>query len=136
MKCFLKIILILIVSMIANHSCKKDNPRPDYLTTLPISGITQTTAITGGSFGWYGLTTYSTGVCYNTIGSPALEENTGIIGNRKDSVTIDGYGEVNFVSTLTGLTPSTTYYVVAYAHQNWWNSYGKVLSFRTLAADK
>jgi hypothetical protein len=131
-----KIIPVLIFSMMVIYSCKKEPQRPDYITTVPVSGITQTTAITGGNFGWYGLVTYSTGVCYNTIGSPALVENTGIIGNRKDSVTIDGFGEENFVSTITGLTPSTTYYVVAYARGNAWNSYGKVLSFTTLATKR
>jgi hypothetical protein len=118
------------------HSCKKDDNVAFTLKTAAISGITQTTAITGGIFGTHELLIDSTGVCYNTIGSPSLEYTTDAVLNRKDSMTIDGSGAVNFISTLTGLKPSTTYYVVAYAQWNAGVFYGKVLSFTTLSAEK
>ena len=45
------------------------------------------------------------GVCWNTTGSATLADN----------YTSDGAGTGSFVSSLTGLSPNTTYYVRAYA---------------------
>ena len=139
MKYFIKTIVFITVysiSIIMIHSCKKNDNVDFTLRTAPISGITQTTAITGGIFGTHELLIESTGVCYNTIGSPSLEYTTGAVLNRKDSITTDDSGAINFVSTLRGLKPSTTYYVVAYAKWDAGVLYGKVLSFKTLAAEE
>jgi hypothetical protein len=47
------------------------------------------------------------------------------------SITNDGTGTGVFTSTLTGLTPSTTYYVRAYATNNVGTAYGNEVSFIT-----
>jgi hypothetical protein len=132
---FLAIVIAFSVTTSIPYSCIKDNPspRPDYLATAPISGITQTSAVTGGNFLWHGMTSSQKGVCYNTIGGPMIND---IITGVKDSVTIDGSGETNFVTTLVGLTPSTKYYVRAYTYTGLGISYGNQLSFITLSVKK
>jgi uncharacterized repeat protein (TIGR02543 family) len=91
--------------------------------TSAISSITGTTATGGGSV----LSSYSPvtarGVCWNTTGSPTTAS----------SKTIDGSGLGSFVSSLTGLTSSTTYYVRAYATSTDGTVYGNQVSFTTLA---
>ena len=139
MKYFIKttvFITVYSISIVLIHSCKRNDNVAFTLRTAPISGITQTTAITGGIFGTHELLIESTGVCYNTIGRPSLEYATGAVLNRRDSITKDGSGAISFISTLRGLKPSTTYYVVAYAKWDAGVFYGKVLSFSTLAAVK
>ena len=61
------------------------------------------------------------GFCWNTTGTPTLN----------DTHTIDSSGVGTFTTTLTGLTPGTTYYVRAYATNNIGTIYGRVLTFTT-----
>ena len=132
---FTAIVIVFFASLTITHSCHKDNPARmnEYLETAPVSGITQTSAVTGGNFLWHGMTSSQKGVCYNTIGGPMIND---IITGGKDSVTIDGCGETNFVTTLVGLTPSTKYYVRAYTYTSLGISYGNELSFITLSVKK
>jgi hypothetical protein len=68
-----------------------------------------------------GGTISARGVCYSTDVSP----------NITDSHTHDGITTGAFVSTVHGLTKSTTYHVRAYATNETGTSYGYEVSFTT-----
>jgi uncharacterized protein (TIGR02145 family) len=96
-----------------------------YLTTNLISNITQNTAQSGGfiTSDWgYGVT--DRGVCWSTFPDPTI----------LDSKTSDGTGTGGFLSTLTGLSASTKYYIKAYASNSQGISYGTEKSFTTTAS--
>jgi hypothetical protein len=61
------------------------------------------------------------GVAYGTSSGPTTS----------GSITNDGMGTGVFTSTLTGLTPSTTYYVRAYATNNVGTAYGNEVTYTT-----
>jgi len=96
---------------------------PVIASTNAITNITTTSAVSGGvitSDGGAPIT--AKGVCYGTTASPT------IAGLH----TSDGTGSANFISSITGLTPSTTYFVRAYATNSVGTSYGPVsVSFTT-----
>ena len=101
--------------------CVKDDVPT--LNTTEISSITTNTAIGGGNvLNDGGKTVTSRGVCWNTTGTPTIT----------DSKTTDGSGTGTFTSTLTGLTPCTTYYVRAYATNSEGTAYGEQVTFTTL----
>ena len=92
------------------------------LTTTPVTGITATSAVSGGSIssdGGNAVTAY--GVCWATTTNPTIANNK----------TTDGSGVGNFSSSITGLTTGTNYYVRAYATNSAGTSYGNQLSFMT-----
>lgn len=92
------------------------------VTTTAVSGITGTTADSGGNItadGGTAVTAY--GVCWNTDGSPTVA----------DSHTTDGAGIANFSSSMTGLSGDTTYHVRAYATNTAGTSYGADVAFTT-----
>lgn len=90
------------------------------LTTTQVSNIKPASAISGGNIsddGGFPIT--SRGVCWNTIGSPTINDNK----------TTDGDGTGSYTSELTGLSGDTEYYVRAYASNNYSTAYGNELSF-------
>ena len=92
------------------------------ITTIAVTTITGTTAISGGNITNDGGSLITQrGICYSTSSSPTTA-NTTIIG---------GSGTGSFTSNLTGLTASTTYYVRAYATNSAGTSYGNEVSFTT-----
>jgi len=94
------------------------------LSTTAATNITSTSASVGGNISNDGgASITSRGVCWNTTGNP----NT---GNNKTS---DGTGKGAFTSTLTDLSPNTTYYLKAFATNNQGTAYGNEISFTTLA---
>ena len=94
------------------------------VTTTPASNITHTTAVCGGEVtDDGGLEVTARGVCWGTTGAPNLQNNH----------TIDGAGLGGFTSSITGLTPGTTYYVRAYAINSLGTMYGSPQSFTTPA---
>ena len=98
--------------------------RPNVLETTAVSSITSTTAESGGNIvhnGGASVTAY--GVCWSTSHAPDIE----------DDLTSDGTGTGEFTSSLTGLSPSTTYYVRAYATNSVGTAYGVEVEFTTLA---
>ena len=98
---------------------------PTVTTTQP-SSITSTTATAGGdvtSDGGAPVTAY--GVCWDTSPNP-------VVGGV--NCTSDGTGTGLFTSSITGLTASTLYYVVAYATNSIGTGYGSDLTFTTLAS--
>ena len=95
------------------------------LTTTAASAITLTTATSGGNItSDGGATTLPRGVCWNTSVSPTIA----------NSKTIDGTGTGIFVSSVTGLTAGTIYYIRAYATNSAGTAYGNEIIFTTLAS--
>ena len=96
---------------------------PPTVTTNNVTNIAATTANCGGritSAG--GARVTARGVCWSTSQNPTINNNH----------TTNGSGTGNFISTLTELTPSTTYYVRAYATNAGGTSYGAQKTFTTL----
>jgi uncharacterized protein (TIGR02145 family) len=90
------------------------------VTTTNVTGITQTTAISGGNVTSDGnVEVTSRGICWNNSENPT-------VANSKTS---DGTGTGSFTSSLTQLTPGTTYYVKAYATNSEGTAYGSQVSF-------
>jgi uncharacterized protein (TIGR02145 family) len=94
------------------------------LTTTAVTSITLTTAVSGGNItadGGGAVT--AKGVCWATTTVPTIT----------NSKTTDGTGNGAFASNLTGLLPSTTYYLRAYATNSAGTAYGNEVSFTTAA---
>jgi uncharacterized protein (TIGR02145 family) len=92
------------------------------LTTTAISGITATTAESGGDItDDGGAAVTARGVCWSTTSDPTIADNN----------TTDAIGTGIFTSSLTGLTSNTTYYVRAYATNSEGTSYGNEFIFIT-----
>jgi uncharacterized protein (TIGR02145 family) len=94
---------------------------PPTVTTTAISGITQNTAISGGNVISAGSGTVTArGVCWGMYYDPEL---------AYDTHTTEGSGTGVYTSSITGLTPGTTYHVRAYATNNAGTAYGSDLTF-------
>jgi uncharacterized protein (TIGR02145 family) len=92
------------------------------LTTQTITNITTISASSGGNITSAGGGTITArGVCWSTSTGPT-------INNTKTS---DGTGVGSFVSSLTGLTYATTYYLRAYATNSAGTAYGNEVTFTT-----
>ena len=93
------------------------------VNTTAISNITGTAATTGGNVTSDGGALVSVrGIAYGTTVNPTTSNNA----------TIDGSGTGVFSSSLTSLTPATTYYVRAYATNSVGTAYGNSVSFATI----
>ncbi len=95
------------------------------VTTAPISNVAPFSASGGGEVtfeGSGGVT--ARGVCWSAGSTPTTN----------DEHTTDGNGLGAFNSSLTNLTPSTPYFVRAYAINNSGAAYGDVVAFTTLTA--
>jgi uncharacterized protein (TIGR02145 family) len=92
------------------------------LSTTSVSGITRTTAISGGNIlSDGGAAVIAGGICWST------SENPSIAGAHSIVVSMEG----SFESNLTGLLPNTVYYIQAYATNSAGTAYGNELSFTT-----
>jgi uncharacterized protein (TIGR02145 family) len=92
------------------------------LTTTAITNITATSAVCGGNISSIGGSAVTArGVCWSTSPNPTTE----------DSKTSNGSGSGTFTSSISGLTPETTYYVRAYAINSIGTNYGTQISFST-----
>jgi hypothetical protein len=93
------------------------------LTTSPVTEIMPTSAKSGGgisSDGGYPIT--ERGVCWSSSPGPTVTNDR----------TSDGTGTGSFISTITGLTENSTYYLRAYATNSNGTGYGNELSFTTV----
>ncbi len=93
------------------------------LTTTAATSISCTSAISGGnvsSDGGAGIT--ARGVCWSTTATPTTS----------DSKTSDGGTIGSFSSSISSLSPNTTFYIRAYATSSVGTSYGTQESFTTL----
>ncbi|HBE40764.1 MAG TPA: hypothetical protein DDW27_06090 [Bacteroidales bacterium] len=96
------------------------------VTTRPVSGITATSAICGGTIIYNGGADITgRGVCWSTSPDPDLG----------DSFTTTYTGSEVFVATMTNLLPATKYYVRAYVKNSAWTIYGQQLILTTKLAD-
>lgn len=91
------------------------------ITTLIVTGITETTAISGGYI--ESGTVVFRGICWSTTENPTILDNT-------STDIIGGLGE--YTNTMTGLTEGTLYHVRAYVFDGTPTYlYGNDITFRT-----
>lgn len=96
------------------------------IITTQVNGITHISATSGGNItsdGGFPLT--SRGVVWSTSPEPNVSLST---------KTNNGVGIGSFSSSLSNLSPNTTYYVRAYATNNMGTGYGKDVSFSTTSS--
>lgn len=118
-------ILFSLVLIIISASCT-DQPTLPVVTTVNVSGITQTSAISGGNITSDGGDQITErGVCWAESGNPAISDNK----------TSDGSGKGSYTSNITGLSANTTYFVRAFAVNSAGTSYGNQQSFTTNTCD-
>jgi plastocyanin len=114
-------VLLLAISLF--WGCKKtDSITIPALTTSPVISITFTSATSGGiatSDGKSPIT--AKGVCWSTSSNPT----TG------DPKTNDGSSTGQFISSITGLTAGTPYFIRAYAINSAGTAYGDEITFST-----
>lgn len=111
----------LVAGLAALNGCKEKAEIPT-VTTTAVTAVSTTGASTGGNVtSDGGAEVTARGVCYGTTANPDL---TG-------SHTTDASGTGPFTSTLTGLTPGTSYYVRAYATNSEGTAYGNSVTFKT-----
>ena len=92
------------------------------LTTNVTTSVTNITAISGGNISSDGGTPVTArGICWSTSPNPTVANDT----------TRNGVGTGSFISNMTGLLGSTTYYVRAYAVNITGVAYGNQITFTT-----
>ena len=92
------------------------------LTTVAVTSITATTAISGGNITSDGNGAITAkGVCWALTTGPTIT----------NSLTTDSTGSASFVSNLSGLTSGVIYYVRAYATNSAGTAYGNEITFTT-----
>ena len=92
------------------------------LTTNVTTSVTNITAISGGNISSDGGTPVTArGICWSTSPNPTVANDT----------TRNGVGTGSFISNMTGLLGSTTYYVRAYAVNTTGVAYGNQITFTT-----
>jgi uncharacterized protein (TIGR02145 family) len=124
MKSICKITPIFIAGalIIFTQSCKQEQA---VLTTAPVTAITATTAKSGGEIKFEGEPKFKIyGICWSTSENPTIANTR--TGNKT--------GSNEFISTVTGLTPNTTYYVRAYATNSAGTAYGEQVKFTTITS--
>ena len=93
------------------------------LTTTAISGATDIAAVSGGNItSSIGAAVTQKGVCWSTSPNPTTSLAT---------KTSQGGGIGAFTSNVSGLLPSTTYYIRAYATNSAGTAYGNQITFST-----
>jgi hypothetical protein len=96
------------------------------ISTQNVSSIAPTTVQSGGTISSDGGAAITArGVVWSTSPNPTIVLTT---------KTNDGAGIGSFVSSLTNLTPATTYYIRAYATNTNGTSYGNQVTFATISS--
>jgi len=116
------IIFLLVLVLITSAVACIGKSQNIIVTTSNVTGITQTSAVSGGNISAgkpHSVT--SRGVCWTTTTDPTLEDNK----------TNDGDGTGSFLSAMTNLEPGTDYYVRAYATVETDTLYGGNILFST-----
>mgnify|MGYP002399017678 FL=1 len=114
----IKVLLIILLSV----GCKKNKESLPAVVTGMVTNITRTTAsVSGEVTDNGGLDVTSRGFCWGTAVNPTTS----------GSKTTTGSGTGTFSEILDGLSPSTTYYVRAYAINELGTAYGDQQSFTT-----
>jgi poly(3-hydroxybutyrate) depolymerase len=98
-------------------------PKVPTISTTAISNTGNTTATSGGNVSADGgATVTARGVAWSTNPTPIISLST---------KTSNGTGTGTFSSSLTSLSPNTTYYIRAYATNSAGTAYGNEISFKT-----
>jgi len=129
MKTPLLAVILFISVAVLNTGCKKSssaaNTPPSLTTNDVIINVTSTTAQSGGTISSIGSSAITeNGVCYSASNA------TPTINDIKVTAPIISTS-YSFTANLTGLTPSATYHVRAYATNAYGTSYGSVVTFST-----
>ena len=94
------------------------------VTTVTVSSVSASSAVSGGEVTDDGGDESTVrGIVWATVSGPTVESY--------DGITDDGVGAGSYVSSLTGLSPNSTYYVRAYATNSAGTTYGSEESFTT-----
>ena len=113
--------VLFAVSVLFFSSCKSSN-NPPSLTTANVTGITRSSAVSGGTItSDGGASVSSRGVCWGTTANPTISDNKVTQGN----------GTGSFTANLTSLTPITLYYARAFATNSEGTAYGNQVQFTT-----
>ena len=128
-----KIILTLTAIILFFAGCKKDDVFEGgeigykfTVTTKDVTDITYNSAKCEGAVELIAsnaeMAVTACGVCWSTSENPTINDNR----------TTDSIGAGTFISNITNLTPTTTYYVRAYATNEKGTIYGEQKTFTTL----
>jgi len=120
---------LLVIGFILIHfyGCEKEDPvtLPE-LSTIPFTGITSASVISGGKItSEGGASVTSRGVCWASHSNPAIIDN----------FTSDGIGAGSYISSITGLSSGIDYYIRAYAINSAGTAYGNEFHFITPVTD-
>ena len=96
---------------------------PSVITTSAL-GITNSSAVSGGTVSDGGAPVTARGVCWSQSPNPGIADN----------YTMEGTGSGGFTSSITGLKPGTDYHIRAYATNSLGTVYGSDISFTTATA--
>ena len=104
------------------NSCKKDKMDLPVVTTADVTGISYSTATSGGNvLNDGGDSILARGICWSTSAAPTQD----------DHKTTESGSLGDFVSILSQLDPDTKYFVRAYATNGNGTGYGNQVSFST-----
>ena len=120
---------IVIVGLVLTAGCKKEDQKTEpVLSTVSISEITATSAVSGGiitSDGGAAIT--ERGVCWDTTQNPKITNNKSTDGS---------IGIGSYTTNIYGLTSHITYHVRAYATNSAGTGYGDEKIFMTSASSE
>jgi uncharacterized protein (TIGR02145 family) len=115
-------IITMSALIMCTYSCRKDKSEVPSVSTSEVTGISYTTAVSGGIVtGDGGDKVVARGVCWSTSSGPTLA----------DSKTTEAGTVGAFSSTLATLVPDTKYYVKAYATNANGTGFGREIIFTT-----
>lgn len=118
------VITIILIIILCYKGLEPTLISAPVLSTTKVSGITSSSALTGGDItSDGGAAVIARGVCWGTNSNPTISDHT----------TKDGNGTGSFSSTITGLLADTTYHIRAYATNSAGTVYGNTITFNTLS---
>jgi uncharacterized protein (TIGR02145 family) len=119
-----QLLFFAITLVVLGEACKKDNKATvPVLTTTAPTGVTATSAATGGDITSTGGSTISqSGICWAFQDNPTVGDSLISSGQTGTGV---------FTVSMTNLNANTTYYVRAFAINNLGTAYGIIDSFTT-----
>ena len=114
-------VVFLNVAIFSFFSCSEKLTQPE-VVTLPVSGISSTSAESGGAVtNEGGAPIAGRGVCWSTSIDPTITNNK--------TTELGSFGV--FTSKMAQLNPNTKYYVRAYAVNSVGTGYGNLITFST-----
>jgi uncharacterized protein (TIGR02145 family) len=121
------LIYLLFFTISLLFSCKKDEfAGVPVISTSAVTGVSGVSMTSGGNItSDGGAFVTSRGIYWSTDPDQITDENK----------TSDGSGTGNYISSMSGLNGSTTYFVRAYATNSMGTAYGNQLSFTTPISD-